>query len=218
LLVVGDKAVGKSTLIRKAVILTENAYAVSDQMPNPPELMKRTTSFQTSKREKIQGLSYVPTLGVGADDDNSFVVPIHLIDQNFLVEILCVDVGANIGSMVNLNSLVVPHMRCCNALMLVYDLTSVETLDSLEFWVKQSHLARVEGLDPYGCVVGTKADVLKERKDILPNHENRAEEFGFRYFRTSAVTDSALDAFVYVAKQYVTKYEQRENELQFMSK
>lgn len=91
--------------------------------------------------------------------------------------------------------------------MLVYDVSSPESLQSTNKWLMAVRGTRPTGPPIIGCMVGNKADL---RDDTLSRAEvprddgvRFASDMGVAYFEASAANNTDVDApFAHIAKEF----------------
>ncbi|KAJ3440158.1 small gtp binding protein rab8 [Anaeramoeba flamelloides] len=92
------------------------------------------------------------------------------------------------------------YYRGTKGIILVYDITNVETFNNIKSWVKE--------IDTYGenvenlLLVGNKNDLESKRQVTTKMGQKLAEELGVAFFETSAKNDTNIEpAFFGLAKK-----------------
>ena len=90
-------------------------------------------------------------------------------------------------------SLTKSFFRNAEGVMLVYDVTNLETYDNLKFWLQsiQNNMSSDMGEIPI-IIIGNKID-CDEREVKVEEAENFWKEQGYPYFETSAKTGENID-------------------------
>ena len=123
--------------------------------------------------EKKMAMSYLTTVGI------DFVNVIELID-NVRIRLMIWDTAGQ----ERFRTFTKLHFRGTKGLILVYDLTNLETFEKLHNWLKD---IAAYGLDKEQLIiVGNKSDLEHERQVAKERGEKLAHEFGYKFFETSA--------------------------------
>jgi len=93
--------------------------------------------------------------------------------------------------------------RSAQGVILVFDVTSMETYEHVEEWLSDGARNAPEGVPK--MLVGNKADLADERKVEVEMAESMAERLGMPYVETSAKNSTNVDAaFITMAKSALT--------------
>ena len=78
--------------------------------------------------------------------------------------------------------------------MVVYDITKVESFDNLKFWINsiKQNMENKNIIIPV-IIIGNKVDMEDMREISNENAENFAKENNYKYFETSAKTGEGID-------------------------
>jgi small GTP-binding protein len=90
-------------------------------------------------------------------------------------------------------ALIPTYVRSAKAVLFTFDLTREETFDSIPTWVSQ---VKTTADPPLKYFIGNKADLERERKISFDQGDGCALDLGGRYFETSAVTGSGIEALM----------------------
>ena len=97
------------------------------------------------------------------------------------------------------------YFRGADGAALVFDLTNVKSLHSLERWVQRINKTR--GKIPL-VVIGNKIDLIGARAVPSEKGEKSARKWGTRYFETSAKTGENIVApFIFLIKRMIESQE-----------
>merc|ERR1719198_882872 len=174
-------------------------------------LLGDSAAGKTSLAQVFQGgaqnfpKNYNMTIGI------DFIVRrVSIPDTNVVVETYIVDCG---GFSIS-QDLLKPHWENCNAVMLVYDVSSQEGFRSLATWYEELKQTRPESAIT-GVVISTKTDLF-DRPNAVPKEEGEkfAAEKGLEFFETCA-TKGLVDApFHFLAEVFHSKYKERKEQLE----
>eukprot|EP00918_Siedleckia_nematoides_P050105 GHVU01109660.1.p1 GENE.GHVU01109660.1~~GHVU01109660.1.p1 ORF type:complete len:214 (-),score=19.92 GHVU01109660.1:388-1029(-) len=90
------------------------------------------------------------------------------------------------------------YYRRANAALLVYDITSPSSFESMKSWVQE--LFRNVEQKIIICVIGNKTDLEKERRVSREDAEDFAESVGASHYETSALSGQGIqDVFLKIA-------------------
>ena len=126
-------------------------------------------------------------------------------DSNAVVEMHIFDcAGQSIFNQLEMNS---KYYENASAVMVVYDVTSSESLQSANKWLMGVRGTRQSGPALIGCLVGNKADLRDDtlsRAEVSKEDAQRlAADMGLSYFETSSQSNNGVDApFSFVAKEF----------------
>ena len=93
-------------------------------------------------------------------------------------------------------SLTTTFFRDAMGFLLTFDLTHAPSLTNINTWLQQLH-AHAYNEDPALVLVGSKCDLIGERKVDGRSGENLAESLGVGYYETSALTGHRVCEAVY---------------------
>lgn len=100
------------------------------------------------------------------------------------------------------------YYRKTNLAMVVYDITCVESFNSIPSWIEE--LEKHAERDCIICIIGNKCDLEHQRTVDRARAVQFAKSIGALYFETSAKTsEGIMDAFVLVARQLINLYHRR---------
>lgn len=144
------------------------------------------------------------------------VKQIPIPDTNVVVELYIFDcAGQSIFNQVEMNN---KYYENASAMMVVYDVSSAESLQSCGKWMRQAQQTarngRSSGPRMVGCLVGNKCEYRDDGTDSRvavqkADAEALATEMGLSYFETSAAQNANVDApFKYIAQQFHQRYEE----------
>ena len=92
------------------------------------------------------------------------------------------------------------YYRDANAALLVYDITSQDSFDRVQNWVKELH--GFLGTDVVLAIAGNKIDLERKRVISIEQGEKYAQEVGAVHFNTSAKLDKGVnELFFHLAKK-----------------
>lgn len=127
--------------------------------------------------------NYVPTLGVMVSDK------IFKIEQN-IIQLTIWDIGGQ----VKFKTMRQQFYRGSDAVLLVFDLTRIETFKSIPKWfsdVVDQLKDRSEGL--IGFIIGNKSDLVDQRMTPADMANNQARELNLGFIETSALQGENVD-------------------------
>merc|ERR1712113_637761 len=91
-------------------------------------------------------------------------------------------------------SLIPGYLRDSSACILVYDITSRPSFESIRGWVDQALQDHAKPKEFVRALVGNKSDLEDERSVSTQEGEALAKELGMLFFEASARTSSSVDA------------------------
>uniref|UniRef100_A0A2K5P8C4 small monomeric GTPase n=1 Tax=Cercocebus atys TaxID=9531 RepID=A0A2K5P8C4_CERAT len=106
------------------------------------------------------------------------------------------------------------YYRDAQALLLLYDITSKSSFDSIRAWLTEIH--EYAQRDVVIMLLGNKADMSSERVIRSEDGETLAREYGVPFLETSAKTGMNVElAFLAIAKELKYRAGQQANEPSF---
>jgi Ras-related protein Rab-1A len=139
--------------------------------------------------------SYISTIGV----DFRFH-PVLIRDESGMEKRIKMQIWECSGQ-AKFRSVTNAYYRSSDAILIIFDLTSVASFSSIREWAKEAHTFAP---DIPMFIVGNKCDLIAERTVSTHEGEEIAHTFGAKYVEVSARTGTNVDeAFEFVA-QYCT--------------
>lgn len=139
------------------------------------------------------------------------VKQVPIPDTNVVVELYIFDcAGQSIFNQLDANS---KYYDNASAVMVVYDISSLESLQTCGKWLMSVRQGQSTGPRMLGCLVGNKCEFrdgsVDSRADVGKEEaESIAKEVKLAYFETSAAHNINVDApFKYIAEQFYQRYE-----------
>jgi len=140
------------------------------------------------------------------------VKQVPIPDTNVVVELYIFDcAGQSIFNQVEMNS---KYYENASAVMVVYDVTSNESLQSSNKWITNVRAMRPVGPPMPGVLVGNKCEYrdgsVDSRSEVSKQDAQRfANDAGLGYFETSAANNVGVEApFQYIAREFHRRYEE----------
>ena len=88
--------------------------------------------------------------------------------------------------------------------MLVYDITDLDSFENLNSWLIE--IEKNASKNVYKILVGNKCDNENERKVTYEQGKNFAEQYGMKFFETSAKESiNVSEAFIFMTKEIMKK-------------
>ena len=139
------------------------------------------------------------------------VKQVPIPDTDVIVELYMFDcAGQSIFNQVEMNN---KYYENVSAVMVVYDVTSSESVQSCNKWLQQVRAMRPVGPPLPGVLVGNKCEFRDgsiDTRSEVPKEEAQkmANELGLGYYETSAATNAGVEApFQYIAREFYKRYE-----------
>uniref|UniRef100_A0A4W3H3Y1 Uncharacterized protein n=1 Tax=Callorhinchus milii TaxID=7868 RepID=A0A4W3H3Y1_CALMI len=102
------------------------------------------------------------------------------------------------------HTLTTHYFRGSNGLMLVYDITNLNTFNNITWWIKDT--VENAGKDVGQVLIGNKCDLQVERGVTLDKGKQLAQEHDMQFFETSAKDDINIEqAFSALAEEIIKK-------------
>lgn len=140
------------------------------------------------------------------------VKQVRIPDTNVVVELYIFDcAGQSIFNHVEMNS---KYYENASAVMVVYDVTSNESLQSCNRWITNARSMRPVGPPLPGVMVGNKCEyrdgAVDTRSEVSKSDAQRlANDMGLGYFEASAANNTGVEEpFQYIAKEFHRRYEE----------
>jgi len=139
------------------------------------------------------------------------VKQVPIPDTNAVVELYVFDcAGQSIFNHVEMNA---KYYENASAVMVVYDISSNESLNSCNKWLTSVRALRPMGPPLLGTLVGNKCELrdgqIDTRAEVVREDASRmAQDLGLAYFETSASSHINVDApFKFIAEEFYKRYE-----------
>lgn len=108
------------------------------------------------------------------------------------------------------HSISTSYIKNADAIVLVYDITSQNSFDSVEKWV--TNIYNTHGNKVPMTLIGNKSDLEEERKIKTDVGKNKAEEIGIKFYETSCKEGiNVNEAFLDLVQQVYTKRNETKN-------
>lgn len=100
--------------------------------------------------------------------------------------------------------------RNAHGILIVYDVTNSETFDNLKYWVQSIHTHLGEKGNVKVIIIGNKIDLKREIKK--EDAQKYAEENGYKYFETSALSGEGIEESIKYLVQQVLESQAKNQE------
>merc|ERR1719198_886111 len=134
------------------------------------------------------------------------VKQVPIPDKNASVELYIHDcAGSSIFNQIEMNT---KYWENASAVMIVYDITSQESLQSCSKWLQQIQASKNGGPKFIGVLVGNKSDhrdgAIDTRAEVIEvDAMNFGKQLDLQYFETSAATNTKVEEpFKYIATEF----------------
>ena len=98
-------------------------------------------------------------------------------------------------------SLTKAHFRGAHAIIIAFDLTRLDSFINVQKWINEISIYNETGHDKYIIIVGTKCDMISERRISSENLETFKKSSNIKYMETSAKMDIGVcDIFIDLCK------------------
>ena len=108
------------------------------------------------------------------------------------------------------NALTQGFFRNAHGILIVYDVTNSETFDNLKYWVQSIHTHLGEKGNVKVIIIGNKIDLKREIKK--EDAQKYAEENGYKYFETSALSGEGIEESIKYLVQQVLESQAKNQE------
>ena len=139
------------------------------------------------------------------------VKQVPIPDTDFVVELYIFDcAGQSIFNQLEMNN---KYYEVVSDVMVVYDVTSLESTQSCTKWLSGVRAMRPVGPPLPGVLVGNKSEYrdgsVDSRCEVPKDDAQKmANELGLGYYEASAATNSGVEApFQYIAREWYKRYE-----------
>nr|XP_011718049.1 ras-related protein Rab-37 isoform X4 [Macaca nemestrina] len=168
--------------------------------------------------------SFSATVGIGFTDNTDVWEPLgpehRACEVTFKNKVVTVD-GMRVKLQIwdtagqeRFRSVTHAYYRDAQALLLLYDITSKSSFDSIRAWLTEIH--EYAQRDVVIMLLGNKADMSSERVIRSEDGETLAREYGVPFLETSAKTGMNVElAFLAIAKELKYRAGQQANEPSF---
>ena len=110
-------------------------------------------------------------------------------------------------------SLAFNFVKMADGILLMYDITNMETFESISGWVES--IKEIKGNDFPIILIGNKYDLNEKRKVSKKEGEKKAEENGFLFLETSCINNINIEETVNtIVKKIIEKKNQLESDNQ----
>ena len=107
-----------------------------------------------------------------------------------------------------IRTIIPPYYHNAHAIILTYDITSLETFENLNYWL--SEIEKNAPKDVYKILVGAKCDLENERKVSIQQGKDFAEKYNMKFFETSSKKSiNVFELFTTLTKELIKMKEQK---------
>ena len=100
------------------------------------------------------------------------------------------------------NNIISSYYRGTQGVMLVYDITDLDSFLNLNKWLKE--IEKNASKNVYKILVGNKCDMENERKVAVEQGKNFASQYGMKFFETSAKSSTKTsDIFITMTRDII---------------
>ncbi|EEA08347.1 Ras family protein SEC4, putative [Cryptosporidium muris RN66] len=140
--------------------------------------------------------------------ENSFVLTIGVDFKSKIIELngkkLKLQVWDTAGQE-RFRTITPAYFRSAMGVILVYDITNIETFNNLSYWMK--NLEEYANINVQKILVGNKCDLNSQRQVSEQRGKELAQEYKIPFFETSAKLDSSVtEAFSCIAEEIKQKF------------
>ncbi|KAL7065664.1 putative Ras family protein SEC4 [Cryptosporidium serpentis] len=147
--------------------------------------------------------------------ENSFVLTIGVDFKSKIIELngkkLKLQIWDTAGQE-RFRTITPAYFRSAMGVILVYDITNIETFNNLSYWMK--NLEEYANINVQKILVGNKCDLNSQRQVSEQRGKELAQEYKIPFFETSAKLDNSVtETFSCIAEEIKQKFFSDMNEL-----